>query len=997
MSLKLRIIVTAIILESLFALAAFRWFASTGWLNDVNALPRQFSSNWLERGTLPMDITQTLKNSPVARVSVQSPDGRMQLLFNRQGISQANADALNDRALVLPLPDNQGKLYIEIPGNATYTTTGIIAMSLGQVVIVFLLVALYSRGHRIRLNRLADNIERIARSGPGQQLQVDSADELGELEKSVNQMSRSLELDLEKLQRNLARQKDTNRELHEEKIKQKAILDASLDAIISINEKEEIVEFNQVAERIFGYRKEEVLNKPMTDYLMPEAYHKPHKAGFARFIETGENVVLDQRLELVAKRRNGEIFPVEMCISAIHTKEGYLFISYMRDITERNKAETELKLAAHAFASSDAMFISDLNYKVIRINRAFTKMTGLEEDNILNKHVRHLASRSNDKAVMRSIWIKLWEKGRWKGEVLIKQENGVDIPALVTISAVQDAKYKATHYVFHLIDISKQKQYEAILQQAKVDAERASLSKSRFLASMSHEIRTPINGVLGLLGMLEDSELANEQREIVNTATTSGKMLLSIINDVLDFSKMESGNLSLDTQAINLRQTLEQTTELLQPFANRKQIELQLDIHHSLPAWVEGDSDRIAQILMNITNNAIKFTQQGRVLVQAECSHTQDGMVNFTCVISDTGIGIAEDLLPNLFDEFTMADQSYARNKEGTGLGLAICSRLVKLMQGEIQVESELGQGSTFTLTLPLKVAKAPLSCDTGADSGEVNQAPQEEVQKHLIMVVEDNQANCMVVKHQLIKAGYDYVIANDGFEALRLLNEHANGQTDAELTRLPSVILMDISMPGMDGMETTRRIRQLALPYCDLPVIALTAHALSGDKEKFLSAGMDDYLSKPTNAKSLTKHIEALINNQVAKPDTQAPGTKEFGEWIDHAALKQLAEDIGEDVVPELLSLYIDDSEKRIATFKQALLEGDFATLEFEGHTLGSSAAAHGCLKLCHVLRQVEKYCQEGDYEQAAARGEAALEVASLSLTSLRQWLTKNRLDSTG
>ncbi|MCL2914033.1 PAS domain S-box protein [Shewanella corallii] len=899
--------------------------------------------------------------------------------------------------LAIVLPASDGPL----------STLFITALAAGQLVFVIFAVTLYSRNVQFRLKELRDGLEKISQTGPGQQLTITRHDELSEVEQALNRMSKTLELDQEKLQENLVKQKDTNNKLQEERIKQKAILDASLDGIISINEQEHIVEFNQVAERIFGYTKEEVLNRPMTDFIMPDQYKEPHKAGFARFLESGKSVVLDQRLTLSAKRRNGETFPMEFCISAVHTHEGYMFIAHVRDVSEQHKAETELKLAAHAFSSSDAMFISDLNYKVIRCNQAFLDMTQLEEGTILGQHVRHVACRSNDKATLRSIWIKLWEKGRWKGEVQIKRGDA-SFPALATVSAVQGPNYKATHYVFHLIDISKQKQYEAILEQAKIDAERASVSKSRFLASMSHEIRTPINGVLGLLTMLEDTGLSDDQREVVNTAKTSGNMLLSIINDVLDFSRMESGNLLLDNHAFNLPQNLQQTAELLTPFANRKDVQLDIRLAEDLPEWVSGDPDRLAQILMNITNNAIKFTQEGAVTLSATSQRGESDRLMLVCRIRDTGIGIAPELLPHLFDEFTMADQSYSRSKEGTGLGLAISARLVKLMGGEIEVQSEQGVGSCFTIIIPLTECQPatepgslieqpkPVDAQAGSElTAPKNSDMSEPDQKTMVMVVEDNLANCMVVKHQLLKAGFDFVIVNDGFTALELLHTHKEQGDSEQLPRRPDVVLMDISMPGMDGMTTTQKLRKMPSPYGDLPVIALTAHALAGDKEKFLDAGMNDYIAKPTNRETLAKHIEALLQGQDSSSDSAGIGNTD--DWIDTEALRQLADDIGAEVLPELLTLYIQDSNQRLRVFETALLEGDFQILEFEGHTLGSSAAAHGCASLCQAMRRVERACQENDLDQASELASSALEISIHSFNALEQWLTQLRIKLNG
>ncbi|QDF68134.1 PAS domain S-box protein [Shewanella sp. SNU WT4] len=1029
MSIKLKALCYLIVFEALFLLLLTTYPISPSATPPlVPSIAAQFSPQWLNSDgalskTLPESLRAQLPASPITRIEF-TPRGREPInlyqaphLNAKTGLGAGavpssgfdsgsgaiySSSAMSGADIAAPWLYQEdiaglGRLIISYhqAAFAPLPARQALVLFISQLAfIVLATVLIYLVIHR-RKRKIIHAINTLSRFGVGPQMNIANADEFSDIELAINRMSKSLQIDQEMLQENLEKQKDSYRTISDEKIKQRAILDASLDAIISINEKQQVVEYNKVAEEIFGYTKEEVLNQPMMDLILPPHYREPHKAGIERFMSSGKSVVIGQRLSLCALRKNGETFPIEICISSLNTDNGYLFIANIRDITERDKVDTELKLAAHAFASSDAMFICDLSYKVIRCNNAFTRMTGFSEAQVFNQHLRHLAAKGTDKIVYRSIWIKLWEKLRWEGEVLVKRQDGSNFPALVTISAVQGAKYKTTHYVAHFIDISKQKQSEAILQQAKIDAERASVSKSRFLASMSHEIRTPINGVLGLLTMLEDSQLNAAQQNIVNTAKASGKMLLSIINDVLDFSKMESGNLSLVAQPFDIRDTFKQTLELLLPIANRKGIALRFNLDNTLPPWVEGDADRLAQVLMNITNNAIKFTHKGYVNVELSYRPLGANSIEAMCKITDTGIGIAEDLLPNLFNEFTMADQSFARSKEGTGLGLAISARLINLMHGEIHVESELNHGSCFSFSLPLLLGFAPshYQAVTQANGSEntleasnlINDINSDPSLKPLILVVEDNLANCMVVQHQLAKANYDFMIANNGFKAIELLKDLMTQGERSELSRLPAAILMDISMPEMDGMETTRIIRAMPAPFGQLPIIALTAHALSGDKERFIAAGMDDYLSKPTNRKLLEQHIQVFIQRSGASSETpDISHDSQSDALIDEKVINQLISDIDAQDMPEILTLYLQDTRQRLQQFTEALQQNDIARLEFEGHTIGSSAAAHGNASLCRIMRSVEALCQQDDIVGAKLQAEQAILIATRSFIAV-------------
>jgi len=533
-------------------------------------------------------------------------------------------------------------------------------------------------------------------------------------------------------------------------------------------------------------------------------------------------------------------------------------------------------------------------------------------------------------------------------------------------------------FAIFIRDTSAQKEHELNLKQAKHDAETANRAKSGFLAAMSHEIRTPMNAVLGILGLLRDTPLNNEQKRLVKTGRHSSELLLSIINDILDFSKMEADKLQLENICFDLHHLLTDTTELLSPLANNKTLSINLKIESSLPRYTEGDPDRLRQILINLINNAIKFTLQGNITIRAKAIMQSDEIFYFQCEVKDTGIGISEEDQLILFDEFTMADQTHSRSHEGTGLGLAICKRLTALMNGNVDLESKLGKGSTFTFEVRLKVGLEQ-DCHYQHKADNNLALP---MASSRILLAEDNPANQMVIKTILEFANQKVDIVANGLEALVAVSTHPY-----------DLVLMDISMPEMDGMESTRMIRQLSGMKSKIPIIALTAHALSGDRERFLAAGMNDYLTKPIQRSSILHCIahwtEIGAAEEIENLDLteQKPHTLEQSDdLIDEIILDQLVKDTTAEIVPELLLSYIDDAKIRLEKIQQALAEDDEKTLEFETHTLGSSAIAHGNNKLHNYARKIEYLCMEGKNEQAFTATPPLFELAEKSFDLLKQ-----------
>ncbi len=492
-------------------------------------------------------------------------------------------------------------------------------------------------------------------------------------------------------------------------------------------------------------------------------------------------------------------------------------------------------------------------------------------------------------------------------------------------------------------DITDQKRYEAELIVAREAAEAASKAKSRFLTNMSHEIRTPMNGVLGMIQLLLGSGLPAEQQRFAEVANTSGRALLGLIDDILDLSKIEARKIVLEHLSFNLRATVDDVFRMLNFQAAGKGIELAWNVSQEVPSLVEGDPNRLRQVLTNLAGNAVKFTERGKVKLSVELESQSDKATTVRFVLSDTGIGIPAAKAESLFTPFTQADASLTRRYGGTGLGLVISRQLIELMGGGISFESRDGEGTTFRFTVVFEIANregvpAQPTSAVNAPTQTRTEAPTKKTGVR-VLVAEDNPTNRIVALAQLKKLGYDADSVTDGRQAV-----------DSVLLGGYDLVLMDCQMPVMDGYEATRHIRQSA--KSKIPIVALTASAMSGDRLPCIEAGMSDYLSKPVDLNRLDEMLAKWL--PTPEPPVQLAGQGPSGKVFDEAAL--LDRLMGDRRIAGIvLKGFLQDMPCQILRLSQRLAAHDDAGVLLHAHTLKGAAATVSAEGLRAVVQAIE------------------------------------------
>jgi two-component system, sensor histidine kinase and response regulator len=546
--------------------------------------------------------------------------------------------------------------------------------------------------------------------------------------------------------------------------------------------------------------------------------------------ERGQVADFDARLRTAA---GVPFWALVSIIPLDHGDEPGLLVA-SNDITAHKLAEQALRdqLTLHQTVIDtipNAIYYKDAAGRHLGCNKVLEHLLGRPRGEIIGRTVHEVIlpaesaamAEENDRLVMNGDGCQAYE-------TVVESTDGTRRTVLLTKAPLVTADRRISGVVAAMVDITDRIAVEDELRRAKEAAEAASHAKSEFLAVISHEIRTPMNGVLGMAHLLLDTALDEHQRNYVQTIHHSGEALLTILNDILEFSRLEAGRVVVEAVPFDPMATIDGVVTLMAPRAREKNIALAVDIAADVPRLLSGDVARLRQILLNLVGNAVKFTEKGGVTVSAWLAPPRGDELRLRFEITDTGVGIPAEAMGRLFTSFSQADSSISRRFGGTGLGLAICKRLVELLGGEVGVDSECGKGSRFWFVLPFRPAE-----DQSALL--VQEAVPPTARRLVLLLAEDNAVNRKVASVLLERAGHHVVAVENGVQAVEAVRH-----------RSFDAVLMDVQMPEMDGFEATRRIRALRGPAAAIPVIAMTANVLAGDEERCREAGMDDYVGKP-------------------------------------------------------------------------------------------------------------------------------------------------------
>ncbi|HYL09890.1 MAG TPA: PAS domain S-box protein, partial [Candidatus Acidoferrales bacterium] len=759
------------------------------------------------------------------------------------------------------------------------------------------------------------------------------------------------------------------------------LLDSTAEAIYGVGLQGECTFANPSCLRMLGYDDaEELLGKnmhalihhtrddgrlyPVTECRLAEAF----RLGLRKHVD-----------DEVFWRRDGSSFPAEYwSFPILRGKHVTGAVVTFLDITDRRQTEKELEqrtgfLNTLIEVSPLPIVVEDLTPRIVLCNEAFEKLFGFTMEEAAKFSIDALVSTPELRAEAEALTGQVRSTGTVHKIARRRRKDGSLVDVEIHGVALRAGGKLAGQFALYQ-DITERKKKEKELQEAKEAAESASRAKSEFLANMSHEIRTPLNAVMGMTDLILDTELNAEQRDHLDLVRSSANALLGIVNDILDFSKIEARHLELERIPFGLRETLGDILKMLAVRAQQKSLKLGLEIVPEAPENLVGDPGRLRQILVNLIGNGIKFTESGEVIVRVRGRSVQAGEADLEFAVSDTGTGIAKEMHSKIFEAFSQADSSTTRKYGGTGLGLSITAQLVKLMGGEIQLESELGRGSTFRFTVKFQVSGKP-ELKTSSSSPETPPAkiqarsgnpPSMGVPTGLqFLLAEDNAVNQRLAIGLLEKCGNRVAVAANGREVLEALHRQS---FDA--------VLMDVQMPEMGGLEATRLIRQREkFLGGHIPIIAMTAHAMKGDREKCLEAGMDGYVSKPIRPDALfgeiKKHMKTANQAQQSPPPVQS--AESHDPVLDTAdVLNRVAGDA--ELLAELVSVFRGDCPQQMQLLRESVGASDAHSVERTAHALKGALANLGALRARKVAAQLEQMGRGGDL-QGAAEVCAALE----------------------
>lgn len=662
-----------------------------------------------------------------------------------------------------------------------------------------------------------------------------------------------------------------------------ATIDFLPDATFVIDQEKKVIAWNRAMEEMTGILKEDIIG--IGDYAYGMPFYGEQRPILIDLIDEKDNEIESKYQHIERKERAvyGEAYVPSLfkgrgayvwaTASQLFDSKGKQIgaIESIRDITDRKRSEEALRESEERFraifeTAEDSIFIKDCSLRYIQVNPAMERLFGLPASELIGKTDSELFGPEAGAMVNKADLLVL--NGEINGD-----EHTIPIHGRpTTFHTVKVPMRSSSGEIIGLCgiarDITDLKQVEDTLKAAKEAAVAGTRAKSEFLANMSHEIRTPMNAVIGMTGLLLETKLTPEQKDYVETIRFSGDTLLTIINDILDLSKIEGGKMELECQPFNLHSCIKKSLQFVAKDASEKSLNLACTIDENTPEVVIGDPTRLRQILINLLSNAVKFTDKGNVavLVNARQLNGNCNEMNKSCheihfAVEDTGIGIPKDKIARLFRPFSQVDASTTRKYGGSGLGLAICKKLAEIMGGRIWVESQVGVGSTFHFTMLVDATpNRPANCIEPIEP-ELIEPPSQPGCSYLrpdinhnlrnhdlrILLAEDNIVNQRVMLQMLSKLGYRADVATNGLEVLQAFRRQSY-----------DIVLMDVQMPEMDGLEAARAIRNRLSASYQPKIIAITAHAMQGDRKMCIDAGMNGYISKPIKIEELRMALDS-------------------------------------------------------------------------------------------------------------------------------------------
>ena len=700
------------------------------------------------------------------------------------------------------------------------------------------------------------------------------------------------------------------------------LIETMTEGLVCLDPLMKIIQVNQTLCRMLKYEEADLLGRSYLDII-----DKPY---VARALEQFWRNFHGERssYETSLLTRTGQKLPVMVGAVPFIDDNGKVHGTFgiYTDISEQRRAEAEIRYQANLLANvHDCIITFDIAGKIMSWNRGAEKLYGWNQKEAIGQSINILYP-SEEVSKWQEILTIVWEGKRWSGQIDTITRQKIIRTVSISLAPVRDENGSIGGAVGIVSDITH-------LVESRRQAEAENRAKSEFLANMSHEIRTPLVGILGFADLLAHENLSPRMMEYVTTIQRCGYQLSNLINDVLDFSKIEADRIILFSSDFEIKAVVDECVATVQSKLEDKAIQLRISISHQVPSIFKGDAVRIGQVLTNLLGNAVKFTEQGWIKIEVGKGKLKTkSSTRYPLLISvrDTGIGIPLSVQQRIFETFVQGDGSTTRKYGGSGLGLAISRQLVELMGGRIWVESKEGNGSTFNFCVPLEISAAK-TINKGQTKTQLNPMALGNMPELLrILVVEDNEANQRLIVYMLKDAGYTAEIVRNGQDCLQILEK-----ADFDL------VLMDMQMPVMDGYQATRSIRRIS-KWQDLPIIALTAHAIKGDAEKCLEAGCNAYLAKPFTREQLLSIIRHAQHKRIkARADNQ---------------LRQ------DQIIQALIPEFLDDLEEMMVQIEKALGEGNLQLVLDISHDIKGSAGLYGLKIISDLGAELNQSIKQGE-----------------------------------